>query len=294
MKHSKYSVTDIIFTVPTFLIFSMVVLVPLFISFFTAFTSWNGVSGNMKWVGFANFIELMDRESTSWTAMIFSFKFSFVCVILSNLIALLLALILTSRMNPTVADGLRVVFFLPNLVGGLILGFIWRFLFMNVVPSIGEVLNLQVFLLPWLGTPETGFWASVIVFLWRNIGYILLIYISGLNSIEKSILESATIDGANQLMIVLKMKLPLIVPAITSCLFLIISRAFKLFDIIFSLTGGGPYGSTQPYAYEIYSEAFQRNNYGLGSAKSIVFFILVASISLFQVYLTKRKEIVYD
>jgi raffinose/stachyose/melibiose transport system permease protein len=287
-----YSLTDIVYTVPTFLIFLIVIFVPLFISFFSSFTSWNGVSGNMRWIGTANYRRLFDMKGTSWTALLFSFRFTFVCVILTNLIAFALALALTGKIRS--ASALRVVFFLPNLIGGLILGFIWRFIFLKVFSAVGAHLPIPFFSLPWLGTPATGFWASVIVFLWRNVGYIMLIYIAGINGIDKSILESAVIDGAGFFRSLVSIKMPLIVPAFTASLFLMISNAFKLFDIIFSLTGGGPYGSTESFAFDIYCEAFKRNNYGFGSAKAVVFFGIVAAISLLQVYVTKRKEVSYE
>ncbi|MGH0054552.1 MAG: carbohydrate ABC transporter permease [Sphaerochaetaceae bacterium] len=293
MKH-KYTFNDFIYTVPAFLIFCTVLLVPLIMSFVTSFASWNGVTNNIKFIGFDNYRYIFTKDAGSWTSMTFSFKFTFVCVILTNFVALLLALILTSQIHRGVASTLRVVFFLPNLVGGLILGFIWRFIFLKVFPQLGQMIPVGFLTQPWLATPDTAFWGSVIVFMWRNTGYVMLVYIASLNNIDSCLLESAVIDGASYFKVLFKIKIPLIVPAITSSLFLIISRAFKLFDIIFSLTGGGPYGTTESYAYNIYYEAFKRNNYGLGSAKAVVFFLIVAAVSLLQVYVTKRKEVKYD
>lgn len=292
-KH-RYTINDFLYTVPAFLVFFVVLLVPLLMSFVTSFVSWNGVTNNIKLIGFKNYQYIFTKDTSSWESMVFSFRFTFVCVVLTNLFALVLALALTSRIHRSSASVLRVIFFLPNLVGGLIMGFIWRFILLQVFPKLGMVIPVKFFSQAWLATPETAFWGSVIVFLWRNIGYVMLIYIASLNNIEQSLLESATIDGASYLKLLAAIRLPLIVPAITSSLFLIISRAFKLFDIIFSLTSGGPYGTTESYAYNIYYEAFKRNNYGLGSAKAVIFFLIVAAVSLLQVYLTKRKEVKYD
>ena len=287
LNRDKHTFNDLLYTMPAFLIFVFVMLIPLATTFVAALTKWNGVGGSMKFIGFDNFKKIFDPETSSWKALVFSFKFTVVCVILTNLIALLIALVITGRMKSPLGGALRVVYFIPNLVGGLTMGFIWRFIFLRVFSSI----NLPLFNALWLATPSTAYWASVIVFCWKNIGYVCLIYIASLQNIDTDIMESAMLDGASYLRVLLNIKIPLIVPAITSSLFLIISRAFKLFDIVFSLTGGGPYGSTISYAYEIYFEAFQRNNYGLGSAKAVVFFIIVAAVSLLQVYLTKRKEV---
>lgn len=286
-KKHKYNITDITYTVPAFLIFVCVLLIPLITTFVASFTEWNGIRGHMKFNGIQNFIKIFNPSTSSWKALMFSFKFTFVCVILTNIIALLLALVITGRMNRRMGGVMRVIYFIPNLVGGITMGFIWRFIFLRVFSSI----DLPVFNALWLATPTTAFWASVIVFCWKNIGYVMLVYIASLGNIDHEIMESAMLDGASYLRVLFRIKIPLIVPAITSSLFLIISRGFKLFDIVFSLTGGGPYGSTISYAYEIYFEAFQRNNYGLGSAKAVVFFFIVAAISLLQVYLTKRKEV---
>ena len=293
-KMKKYTIGDILYTVPAFIVFCMVLLVPLLVTFVMSFTHWTGVVGDIRFVGLENYTRLFEKDSSSWTSLVFSFKFAFVSVVLTNLFALVFALILTCGINRTVAGTLRVVFFIPNLVGGLIMGFIWRFIYLQIFPALGNILPLKVFSLAWLATPETGFWGSIIVFLWRNIGYVMLIYIAALNNIDKGLIESAIIDGASYFKLLFSIRIPLIVPAITSSLFLIISRAFKLFDIVFSLTSGGPYGSTTSYAYEIYNEAFKRNNYGFGSAKAVLFFVIVAVISLLQVYATKRKEVKYE
>ncbi len=287
LSNNRYTLNDVLYTVPAFLIFILVLLIPLITTFIAALTKWNGVGGSMQFIGFGNFKKIFDPETSSWKALVFSFKFTVVSVIITNLIALLIALVITGRMKSPLGGALRVVYFIPNLVGGLTMGFIWRFIFLRVFSTI----NLPLFNALWLATPSTAYWASIIVFCWKNIGYVMLIYIANLQNIERDVLESAMLDGASYISVLFRIKLPLIVPAITSSLFLIISRAFKLFDIVFSLTGGGPYGSTISYAYEIYFEAFKRNNYGLGSAKAVVFFVIVAAVSLLQVYLTKRKEV---
>jgi raffinose/stachyose/melibiose transport system permease protein len=278
-----------VFTLPGFLIFSVVVLVPFVIGIGYSLTSWNGIAIQMPYVGLANYKKLITDDPRAMSSLWFTVRFTFTVVVLSNCIGFLLALGLT---NATGGKGaLRVIFFLPNVIGGLILGFIWRFILVHGVPSVGTATGIAWLSMPWLGDPATGFWGIVIVYVWKTAGYLMVIYIAALLSIDRSMLEAANIDGAPPLKILTSIKLPLVMPAITVCLFLMISWAFKLFDVIFSLTNGGPYGSTEAFALNIYNEAFLYNNYGYASAKAVLFFMFVALLTLVQVWLTKRKEV---
>jgi raffinose/stachyose/melibiose transport system permease protein len=177
------------------------------------------------------------------------------------------------------------------VIGGLILGFIWRFIFVQGFPAVGKLTGIGFFTLAWLGTPGTGFWGLVIVYIWKTAGYLMVIYIAALMNIDNSLIEAATIDGAPPRKILTRITIPLIVPAVTVCLFLMLSWSFKLFDVVFSLTQGAPYGSTETLALNIYNTAFFYNQYGFGSAKAIFFFILVGIITYTQVTLTKRREV---
>jgi len=180
---------------------------------------------------------------------------------------------------------------LPNVIGGIILGFVWRFIFVNSFGTIGELTGIGFFELPWLGSPGTGFWGSVIVFVWQRTGYLMVIYIASLLNINEELIEAARIDGATGWQMLFRITIPLTVPAFTVCLFLVLSWTMKMFDVIFSLTSGGPFGSTETFAMNIYYEAFRYNNYGLGSAKAVLFFIVVGIISTTQVLVTKRWEV---
>jgi raffinose/stachyose/melibiose transport system permease protein len=186
---------------------------------------------------------------------------------------------------------MRTIIFLPNVIGGIILGFVWRFIFTNSFVSMGELTGIGFFELPWLGSPMTGFWGSVIVFVWQRTGYLMMIYVASILSIDETLLEAAHMDGATQFRMLKDIIIPLTVPAITVCVFLALSWTTKMFDVIFALTGGGPFGSTETFAMNIYYEAFQYNNYGLGSAKAIIFFIVVGIISTAQVLITKKWEV---
>jgi raffinose/stachyose/melibiose transport system permease protein len=151
--------------------------------------------------------------------------------------------------------------------------------------------GIEFFKMPWLGDETTAFWGIVIVFAWQTSGYMMVIYIAALQGVDNSLLEAAKMDGASSFTLLTKIIIPLILPAFTICLFLTISMAFKIFDLNISLTGGGPFNSTQSVAINIYQEAFQNNRYGLGTAKSILFFVVVAIFTTVQVMMTKKREV---
>ncbi len=213
----------------------------------------------------------------------------FAAVAISNLIGFSLALLLNTAIKSK--NILRTAFFLPNVIGGLLLGFIWQFIFVRGFAAIGELTGISFFQLAWLGDSTTAFWGIVIVFAWQISGYMMVIYIAALQGVDTSLLEAAKIDGANAFTILRRIIVPLILPAFTICFFLTISMAFKIFDLNLSLTGGGPFNSTQSVAINIYQEAFTNNNYGVGSAKANIFFIIVMIFTVVQVSLTKRKEV---
>ena len=280
---------DFVFMGPAFLFFTVIVLVSFVMGFYYSFTEWNGVNREAIWVGFENYRLIFQGDQQASVAAAFTARFTLVSVVIANLLAFTLALVLSMPLRN--AKVMRTIIFLPNVIGGIILGFVWRFIFTNSIPTLGELTGLGVLELPWLGTPETGFWASVIVFVWQRTGYLMVIYIASLVSIDESLLEAAKIDGASGWNTLWRIILPLTVPAITVSVFLALSWTTKMFDVIFSLTGGGPFGSTETFAMNIYFEAFQYNSYGLGSAKAVLFFLVVATISTAQVLVTKRWEV---
>ena len=280
---------DVVFLAPALIFFSVIVILSFFLGIFYAFTSWNGVSQAAQWVGIENFRTIFLEDPQVGQSAWFTIRFTFTSVIISNLVGLILALILTRPMR--FSNGFRAIFFLPNVIGGIILGFVWRFIFTNGIPTLAEFVPIGILELPWLGDPSTGFWGTVIVFTWKTAGYLMVIYIAAIVTIDDSLLESARIDGANWVQMLFRIVFPLIVPAFTVCLFLMLSWATKIFDILFSLTNGGPFRSTEAFALNIYYEAFQYNNYGLGAAKAVLFFIVVGLFTYAQVSLTKRLEI---
>ena len=270
--------------------FSLVVLYPLLSGIFLSFTDWNGIGEGSKLVGFSNYMEILNgkKDPEFLAAFIFTLKFAVVSIITINVVGFSLALLVTRGLKGT--NILRTIFFMPNLIGGLILGFIWNFIFIEVFTALGKTLNIP-WLTGWLSDANTGFWGLVILMTWQMSGYIMLIYIAALQNIPEELLEAAQIDGANTWQRVKNIVFPLVRPAFTVSLFLTISSAFKLFDQNLSLTAGGPGNSTQMLAMNIYKTAFTYNKLGAAQAKAVVFFILVASVTLTQVYFSKKKEV---
>ncbi len=277
------------FVGPALLFFLVIQIIPFSMGIFYSFTSWNGVSSAVEWVGLENYIKIFKNDPKFFDSFIFTTKFMLASVIISNLIGFGLALLLNAALKSR--NLLRTVFFIPNVIGGLLLGFIWQFIFVKGFAAIGNLTDLSVFKLPWLGDEKTAFWGIVIVFAWQISGYMMVIYIAALQGVDQTLLEAAKIDGASNWTLLTKIIIPLILPAFTICFFLTISMAFKIFDLNISLTGGGPFNSTQSVAINIYQEAFQNNRYGLGTAKSILFFVVVAIFTTVQVMMTKKREV---
>lgn len=277
-----------LFVGPVFLVFSIIVLIPFFTGMYYAFTDWNGVTGAVNWVGLDNFKYLFTEDKQFQASFLLTMKYTVVAIVLTNVIGFGLAL-LVSQMLKT-RNILRTIFFLPNLIGGLLLGFIWQFIFIKGFSSIGELTGISLFNLPWLGDANTGFWGIVIVSVWQGAGYIMLIYLAALQNVPQDIVEAAQIDGANRWHILRHITMPMIAPAVTVCLFLTIASSFKIFDANLALTNGGPFKSTEMLALNIYTEAFVNNRYGLGEAKALIFFLVVAAITVIQVTITKKRE----
>ncbi|MEH6992570.1 sugar ABC transporter permease [Neobacillus drentensis] len=278
-----------LFVGPVLLVFTLVVLIPFFTGIYYAFTDWNGITGTVKWVGLDNFKYLFSEDKQFQQSFMLTTKYTVVSIILTNVIGFGLALLVAQRLKTR--NLLRTVFFMPNLIGGLILGFIWQFIFVKGFASIGELTGIPLFELAWLGDANTAFWGIVIVSLWQGAGYIMIIYIAALQNVPQELIEAARIDGANRFQILRHITMPLVAPAVTICLFLTTASSFKVFDANLSLTNGGPFKSTEMLALNIYTEAFVNNRYGIGEAKALIFFIVVAAITVLQVTISKKREV---
>lgn len=284
MKNKEFSFW--LFITPVLLSLSLVVIIPVLTGFYYSFTDWNGLTFN-QFVGLAHYRRLLEDEQFR-QALWFTFRFAFVSIIVLNIIGLGLALLVTSRLKSR--NILRTIFFMPNLIGGLILGFIWQFIFIRVFAAAGDAIGVEG-LMGWLSTPTTGFWGLIILTVWQQAGYIMIIYIAYLQGIPKELIESSNIDGATPFQKFRYIIFPLLAPGFTVSMFLTLSTSFKIYDQNLSLTNGGPFNSTQMIAMNIVDTAFSSNQMAYGQAKAVIFFVIVAIFSLSQVYFNKKREV---
>ncbi len=277
------------FVLPAVIIFSLVVLVPFIIGIGYSFVSWDGLALNSpEFVGFDNYVKLFSDSRFGQSAL-HTVIFTVFSVLFINILGLLLALLVTSKLRATTLA--RTMFFMPNLIGGLILGFIWKFILSDVFKAIGEKSGMTNVFFNWLIQPNSSLWALVLVITWQMAGYVMIIYITGIQAIPDEVIEASTIDGAGPVRRFFTIILPLIMPSITICIFYSLSNCFKIYDINLALTGGGPGTATEMIAMNIYNEIFSYNNYGYGQAKAIAFFFMIAAVTITQVILTKKKEV---
>lgn len=277
-----------IFAAPTLFIFATVVIIPLVYGVYLSLTNWDGVSSNYSIVGLKNYFTMF-ADSSFWSSFIMTLKYVLISVVLVNVIAFLLAYLLTSGIKGQKI--LRSGFFTSNLLGGIVLGFVWSFIFQRALVYIGQALHLSIFSESWLASTDKAFWALVIVTVWQLSGYMMIIYIAGLMSIPQDVTEAAAIDGCNSVKRVIFIVLPLMVSSFIICVFLTLQRCFMVYDINLSLTKGGPYNSTELIAMHVYQKAFLSHQYGIGQAEAFFLFLMVAVISGLQVYFSKKLEV---
>lgn len=275
-----------LFLLPALFALIVVVFFPFMYGFYYTFTDWNGLRAT-SFLGLDNYFAIFSDQRFI-ESLVFTIKFAITSIVIVNVIGLSLAVLVTQKIK--ISNGLRTIFFMPNLIGGLILGFIWQFIFISGFDAIGKLFDIS-FLQGWLSTTETGFWGLVILNVWQYAGYIMIIYISYLQGVPQELIEAAEIDGASAFQRFWRIKFPLVAPAFTVSLFLTLSNAFKLYDQNLALTNGGPYGSTEMLAMEIYNTAFSRYDMAYAQSKAVIFFILVAIVALTQVYVNKKREV---
>ncbi|EGL83635.1 ABC-type transporter, integral membrane subunit [Caldalkalibacillus thermarum TA2.A1] len=268
--------------------FTVVVLIPFLLGVVMTFTDWDGISTSITFKGLENY-RIAFNDSHFMDSLLLTFKYVFYTLVLTNVIAFGLALLVTSGIRGQ--NFFRMGFFTPNLIGGIILGFIWQFIFSRVIVYLGEALNWQIFSSSWLADPDKAFWTLVIVGVWQSSGYMMLIYIAGLMGIPKSLLEAAKIDGASKWQQLVRIKIPLMITAFTISVFLTLQRSFVVYEVNLSLTNGGPFRSTELLAMHVYNEAFLYQNFGPGQAKAFILFLVVAAIALIQVRAMKKLEV---
>ena len=268
-----------IFVLPTLIAFSFAFIIPFVMGVYLSFCKFKTIT-NAQFVGLGNYIKIFaDKDFVN--AFGFTLKFSVVSIVTINVFAFILALALTRKIKGT--NLFRTVFFMPNLIGGIILGYIWQQMINAVLLKYETTL---------VANPTYGFWGLIILMNWQMIGYMMIIYVAGLQNVPTDLIEAAEIDGATSLQTLFKVKIPMVMPSITICLFLTVSNSFKLFDQNLALTAGAPSKKTAMLALDIYNTFYGRSGFeGVGQAKAVQFFIVVAVIALGQLVLTRRKEV---
>ena len=269
-----------VFVLPTLLAFTIGFIVPFIMGVYLSFCKFTTVT-DAKFVGLQNYVKIFTEDGTFGHALWYTTAFTVVSVVLINVIGFAVALLLTKKIKGT--NIFRTVFFMPNLIGGIVLGYVWQLIFDGIFVKFDTALKLNETL---------GFWGLVILVGWQQIGYMMIVYIAGLQAIPGDIQEAAMIDGATRMQRLFKITIPNMMPSITICTFLTITNSFKLFDQNLALTGGEPLHKTEMLALNIYSTFYGRvGAEGVGQAKAVVFFIIVVAIGLLQLKLTRDKEV---
>ncbi len=279
----------ILFMGPAVLLFVVIGLIPFFYEIWYSFTNWDGIHADYKFVGLKNYLDVLTSDTKYWTSMWFTVKFAVCVVVLSNFIGFWWAYGLSK--NIPFRNVMRAGFYLPRIVGGVILGFLWRFIITELFPLIGKLTGIGWFSQAWFQTESSSFWAMVIVMTWSMTGYMMIIYVAGLTSISSDYIEAATIDGAKSGHVLRYIILPLLMPAFTQCLFLSMVNSLKVYDLNISLTNGNPFRLSEAVTMNVYQTAFSSNKMGYGSAKALILVLVIACVSLIQVAITTRKEV---
>lgn len=268
-----------IFTIPVMAAFTIGFVIPFILGIYLSFTKFTTVK-DAHFVALANYRKLF-ADATYLHSFFLTLAFAIATIIIINIIAFFLAMALTQKLKGT--NLFRTVFFMPNLIGGIVLGYIWQLIFSGILVHFNTALNLNA---------RLGFWGLVILVCWQQIGYMMIIYISGLQAIPTDVMEATEIDGANGVQKLFRVTLPMMMPSITICTFLTLTNGFKLFDQNLALTGGAPMKQTELMALNIYQTFYGRVGFeGVGQAKAVIFFLIVIVMAGLQQYFTKSKEV---
>ena len=269
-----------VFVLPTLLAFTIGFIVPFIMGVYLSFCKFTTVT-DAKFVGLQNYVKIFTEDGTFGHALWYTTAFTVVSVVLINVIGFAVALLLTKKIKGT--NIFRTVFFMPNLIGGIILGYVWQLLLNGLLLQINKTLTYS---------SVYGFWGLVILMCWQQIGYMMIIYIAGIQNIPGELIEAAQIDGANKGHLLKNVIIPMVMPSITICTFLTLTNSFKLFDQNLALTNGEPSNMSEMLALNIYNTFYGRTGWeGVGQAKAVIFFILVGAIAMIQNRLTRSKEV---
>lgn len=269
-----------VFVLPTLLAFTIGFIVPFIMGVYLSFCKFTTVT-DAKFVGLQNYVKIFTEDGTFGHALWYTTAFTVVSVVLINVIGFAVALLLTKKIKGT--NIFRIVFFMPNLIGGIILGYVWQLLLNGLLLQINKTLTYS---------SVYGFWGLVILMCWQQIGYMMIIYIAGIQNIPGELIEAAQIDGANKGQLLKHVIIPMVMPSITICTFLTLTNSFKLFDQNLALTNGEPSNMSEMLALNIFNTFYGRTGWeGVGQAKAVIFFILVGAIAMIQNRLTRSKEV---
>ncbi len=271
-----------------FAVFTAVVIVPFIYGLYLTFTSWDGVSKQKPFVALQNYIATF-ADSAYWQSLGRTLLYSAIAVILVNVVAFILAYLVTSGVKGQ--NFFRAGFFIPNLIGGIVLGYIWKFVFNRAFVSLGSALSIDALSISWLATTNGAMLCLIIVSVWQYAGYMMLIYVAGFMSVSEDVLEAASIDGCTSIQNLCYISVPLMVSSFVQCLFLTITRCFMVYDVNLSLTNGEPFNSSVMAAMHVYNQAFTYKNYGTGQAEALILFIVCAVVGVLQVYIGKKAEV---
>ena len=293
---TKRKLTEALFLFPTLLAFVMVIIIPFLYGIYYSFTNWQGTGAATEWVGLENYSAIF-KEPAFLHSFLITVEFTILNVVLVNVVAFIISLLVTSEIRGR--NIYRAGFFIPNLIGGIVLGLVWQFIFSNILPQIGTMLGSSLLGKSMISNKDTVMATMVIVNTWQYAGYIMLIYVASIQGISKSVLEAAEVDGAKYWTRITKIQIPLMANAFTISLFLTLTNSFKMYDVNVALTNGGPttvfmmkpVQASELLALNIYQTAFKYNNMAQGQAKAVIFFVVLTIFSIIQVSYNKRKEI---
>ena len=285
-----------LFLAPVLFAFTMVMVVPFFLGIYYSMTDFNGVRTNLTFVGLKNY-ETMFSDPLFLHSFLVTVEYTVINVIFVNVVAFALSLMVTSNLKGR--NFLRAGFFVPNLIGGIVLGYIWQFVFNNVITQTAASLGLNFLTKSLISNKDTVIWAMSLVNVWQYAGYIMMIYVAAIQGIPANLMEAASVDGANYWTRLTKILMPMMASSFTITTFLTLTNSFKQFDLNMSLTNGGPAGmymmkavkTSELLALNIYNTAITKNMWGDGQARAVIFFIVLVCISLVQVAINKRKEV---
>lgn len=279
---------QLFFTGPTLIFFSIALLIPFLYGLFLSFTNMTSPISPMELAGLDSYRTAF-QDVKFWSSMWLTIKYVAATIVLVNVVGFTLAYLVTSGIKGQ--NFFRAAFFTPNLIGGLVLGYIWQFIFVQSMPQIGEKLGFEILRLGWLGDEQLAFWAVVIVTIWQSSGYLMIIFIAGIVSVPRDIIEASTIDGVTTMRRLRSIVLPMMVPSFVVTVFLTLKNSFMVYDLNLSLTNGGPFDSTKMVSMHVVQKGLIESNYSVGQAQAIVLFVIVAVITGLQVYFSKKLEV---